>query len=66
MPNPVDPPKADPLDVDDDDVAIEPRSYEELLAPVMELRDCSRPKAGDYIDTHGREQVERELQARWL
>jgi hypothetical protein len=64
MPNPVAPPKADPLAVDEADT-ISPRPLAELLAPVMELRDCSRAAAEQYIHSEGRVAVERELAARW-
>lgn len=58
-------PKADPLAVDDD-TDIVPRSREDLIAPVMEMRDCSYGDAEAYILEVGREQAEREVRARWL
>ena len=57
-------PKADPLDVDDRE--IDPRPWADLVAAVMELRDCPRPRAESYINDVGRVQAERELEARWL
>lgn len=60
----VDPPSVDPLAVDDS-LDITPRDFEELVAPVMEMRDCSSTDAERYINDHGRVQVERELYARW-
>jgi hypothetical protein len=59
----VEPPKADPLAVSDADVT--PRSREELIPNVMEMRDCSDGEAEQYILDTGRGQVERELRARW-
>lgn len=64
MPDPVDPPKTDPLDVDDD-AAVSPRPYADLVHGVMEARGCSKPDAEAWVDEHGRNAAERFLLARW-
>ncbi|MFC6787460.1 hypothetical protein ACFQFH_16840 [Halobaculum halobium] len=64
MADPVDPPKTDPLDVDDDP-AVSPRPYADLVTGVMEARDCSKPLAENWVDERGREAAERFLLARW-
>lgn len=64
MPEPVAPPTTDPLAIRTDR-PITPRSREELIAPVMALRDCSYADAEQYILDVGRERAEREVRARW-
>ncbi|QZP37156.1 hypothetical protein [Halobaculum magnesiiphilum] len=64
MADPVDPPRTDPLDVDDD-ASVSPRPYADLVHGVMEARGCSKPDAEDWVDEHGREASERFLLARW-
>ncbi|WP_277553788.1 hypothetical protein [Halobaculum limi] len=64
MPDPVDPPKTDPLDVDDD-APVNPRPYDDLVTGVMEARGCSKSAAETWVDDHGREAAERFLLARW-
>ncbi|MFC7097918.1 hypothetical protein [Halobaculum marinum] len=64
MPDPVDPPKSDPLDVDDD-ADVMPRPYADLVHGVMEARGCSKPDAEAWVDEQGREAAERFLLARW-
>ena len=56
-------PKVDPLDVGERD--IEPRPWTDLVAAVMEMRDCAYGRAESYINDIGRVQAERELEARW-
>jgi len=56
-------PKVDPLDVDD--VPVTPRPLGDLVAGVMEMRDCARPAAKRYVETTGPDRVECELRARW-
>lgn len=62
--DPVDPPKADPLDVAGE-ASVSPRPYADLVTGVMEARDCAKPVAEDWVDEHGREAAERLLLARW-
>lgn len=64
MSDPVDPPKTDPLDVDDDE-QVQPRPYEDLVRGVMEARGCPKSDAERWVDEHGREHAERFLLARW-
>ncbi|QZY00259.1 hypothetical protein [Halobaculum rubrum] len=64
MTDPVDPPKTDPLDVDDE-ATVSPRPYADLVAGVMEARGCAKPAAEDWVDEQGREAAERFLLARW-
>ena len=63
MTNTVPAPAVDPLDVEDVDV--EPRDRDTLVAEVMAMRSCPKPAAERYLDEHGAVQVERELYARW-
>jgi hypothetical protein len=56
-------PKVDPLAVRDDPAT--PRALPDLVAGVMELRDCARPAAKRYIERVGPERAENELRARW-
>jgi len=62
--DPVDPPKTDPLGIDDDD-AVSPRPDADLVRGVMEARDSSKSDAEAWVDERGREATERFLLARW-
>ena len=64
MADPVDPPKADPLDVDEES-PVDPRPYEDLVHGVMEARGCPKPDAEAWVAEHGPEAAERFLLARW-
>jgi hypothetical protein len=56
-------PTVDPLDVGDRD--IDPLSWSDLVAAVMEMRSCSYGRAEQYVNDVGRVEAERELEARW-
>lgn len=59
----VPPPTVDPLDVVDEPVS--PRPLPDLVAGVMEMRSCPKPRAKRYVEDVGPERVENELRARW-
>jgi len=63
MTDAVPPERADPLAVGDDSVT--PRPRDDLVAGLMEARDCPRPAAERYLAEHGPEHAERVLLARW-
>jgi hypothetical protein len=55
-------PKADPLDEPD---AVVPRPHGDLVADLMEARDCDKAAAEDWIAAHGADAAERVIRARW-
>jgi hypothetical protein len=44
---------------------VTPRPHSQLVAAIMEARDCAKPAAEAFIDEHGREHAERVVRARW-
>jgi len=61
MPGEVPPPKAG-LVADGD---VTPRKDSRLVPAVMEVRDCSKPRAQEIIENKGRTHAERVVRARW-
>lgn len=48
------------------ETAVTPRPHAQLVAAIMEARDCQRPAAEDYIEREGAGQAERTVRSRWI
>ena len=44
---------------------VQPREHSQLVAAIMEARDCSKPEAEQYVKDYGSCHAERVVRARW-
>jgi hypothetical protein len=44
---------------------VQPREHSQLVAAIMEARDCAKPEAEAYIHDYGALHAERVVRARW-